>query len=216
MSKRLIWIPILHSPLDQQTLSTRIRKQYIRRAGTGAWEEHIRVVRELWKNIHGHLARLELTPSQIRIYHEGLVGGTELTKMVADRAQSGSLSHQVVLNLVEKGARIEETECAELLAREESLLCFLQPGTPDAPPALSVEQQEQRDHLFEMRDRYISERIGASLNDGEVGLLFLGMLHSLRGLLPPDIPMTSLGRAPWQTVRRRVPTIAFPRKSVPL
>jgi len=41
--------------------------------------------------------------------------------------------------------------------------------------------------VLEKRDRYIAAQIARTLDPGETGLIFLGMLHSLVGRLPRDI-----------------------------
>ena len=51
---------------------------------------------------------------------------------------------------------------------------------------------ERNRRILDMRDLYIAERIGQTLKQGETGLIFLGMLHSLKGRLPDDIRVTQL------------------------
>jgi pheromone shutdown protein TraB len=46
---------------------------------------------------------------------------------------------------------------------------------------------EEAAALLHRRDRFIAERIGASLAEGETGLLFMGALHQVARLLPPRI-----------------------------
>jgi hypothetical protein len=41
--------------------------------------------------------------------------------------------------------------------------------------------------LLKKRDRYIAGRINTTLGKGETGILFLGMFHSLQGLLDRNI-----------------------------
>ena len=41
--------------------------------------------------------------------------------------------------------------------------------------------------MLKKRDRYIAGRINSTLGKGETGILFLGMLHSLKDLLDRDI-----------------------------
>jgi hypothetical protein len=41
--------------------------------------------------------------------------------------------------------------------------------------------------LLQRRDQFIAQRINDTLKDGETGILFLGMLHSLERDLQPDV-----------------------------
>jgi hypothetical protein len=43
------------------------------------------------------------------------------------------------------------------------------------------------DSLLKRRDQFIADRINDTLCPGETGILFLGMLHSLRHLLDEQI-----------------------------
>ena len=47
--------------------------------------------------------------------------------------------------------------------------------------------QEASAALLEKRDRYISARIDTTLPNGEMGILFLGMLHNVQAYLAQDI-----------------------------
>jgi hypothetical protein len=48
-------------------------------------------------------------------------------------------------------------------------------------------QRELRDSLLEKRDRFIAQRINATLGAGESGILFLGMLHQAAKYLDSGI-----------------------------
>jgi hypothetical protein len=51
-------------------------------------------------------------------------------------------------------------------------------------------QRQLRDTVLEKRDRFIADRINVTLSDGETGILFIGMLHSLSRFLDSDIRVT--------------------------
>jgi hypothetical protein len=51
------------------------------------------------------------------------------------------------------------------------------------------ERQTLSQGSLKRRDKFIAERIDTTLQPGETGILFLGMLHSLSGLLAPDIEL---------------------------
>jgi len=44
-----------------------------------------------------------------------------------------------------------------------------------------------KDSLLQRRDQYIARRINETLRGGETGLLFLGLLHSIRPWLDEDV-----------------------------
>jgi hypothetical protein len=44
--------------------------------------------------------------------------------------------------------------------------------------------------VLEKRDQFIAGRVDETLQAGEVGLMFLGLLHALERFLPPDIQMS--------------------------
>lgn len=78
------------------------------------------------------------------------------------------------------------TESPELLLEEYRQITrdLAQESGSDPGPA---ETQTSREALLKRRDQYIADRINSTLEDGETGILFLGMLHSLTNLLAKDI-----------------------------
>jgi hypothetical protein len=83
------------------------------------------------------------------------------------------------------------TESAGLLVQEYHLIKqSLADGAPAATARREARRQESSRSLLKRRDQAIAERINQTLLRGEIGLLFLGMLHSLEGLLARDIQVT--------------------------
>ncbi len=83
------------------------------------------------------------------------------------------------------------TESADLLVREYKLVKEIV-AAGDSPKALRLEARYKTlsKALLRERDQAIAERINTTLRPGEIGLLFLGMLHSLEGWLARDIQVT--------------------------
>ena len=80
------------------------------------------------------------------------------------------------------------TESPELLLEEYNLAReTLAASGQGKPPGASPQQGAVAKALLDRRDRYIAERIAQTLQPGDTGVVFLGMLHSLAGRLPPDI-----------------------------
>jgi hypothetical protein len=111
--------------------------------------------------------------------------------IVRDLAVSGSRNHVILLDLVARGATIVGTESPALLLEEyelvQQLLVRLAADDAHGPTA---QDQELSGLVLEQRDRFIAGRVDETLKAGEVGLIFLGLLHALERFLPPDIVMT--------------------------
>jgi len=80
------------------------------------------------------------------------------------------------------------TESSELLVDEYQLVkgVFVS-GKPEAAGRGEASQKALRDSLLKRRDQYIAHRIDDTLQKGETGLIFLGMLHCLGPWLAKDI-----------------------------
>jgi hypothetical protein len=142
----------------------------------------------MWGNIQKEIQAFGLDYTKVRLYQDGLptCGNEEI--IVRKLAEAGSLNHQILVELMGKGATITGTESPELLLQEYALACqVLTSGRLSQRGRLAARQDKLSKELLEKRDRYMADRINNTLRPGEVGLVFLGMLHSLRGLLQPDI-----------------------------
>ena len=77
------------------------------------------------------------------------------------------------------------TESLELLLEEyESVKKVLGSGESSRKKGL---QTSDCSDLLERRDKFIAQRINDTLPPGEVGIIFLGMLHELEPWLAKDI-----------------------------
>jgi hypothetical protein len=128
----------------------------------------------------------------VRLYQDGLPVCGHERAIVSELAGAGSRNHRLLLELETRGATLMGTESPELLVEEYQL------ATAAFAPAAAVRknllQQKLRDTLLEKRDRFIADRINRTLNTGESGILFLGMLHEAAKYLDPDINVvTPLG-----------------------
>jgi len=192
-TRRLIWIPIVHTQADLGSLGESIRDLYARRYGTARWEERLRSVEELWERIRDEIARLDLDYGRVRLYQDGLPNCGHEAAIVRDLAQAGSQNHQLLAALMARGARIMGTESPELLIGEYELMRGIL-GAMKCGKAhgLTPQEKELSTSILQRRDRHIAERINATLCEGETGLLFLGMLHSVEGLLPATVQVVRL------------------------
>jgi hypothetical protein len=224
--RRLVHIPIIHTSADLGSLSASVQAHYTRVSGGTSWTEREQVIQALWTDIQRNLDALHLEGPRTRIYQDGLpICGFE-ERIVRELANAGSSNHQLILRLLDQGAILMGTEDPQLLMEEYELQkrCFPErtggektgtgtsPGT-DFPrfaeagsepvPIFSAEERRKRsERVLEARDRFIAERIAATLEEGEVGLLFLGALHRLDALKSIGVRLETLAAISHETVRR--------------
>ncbi|MFO7971643.1 MAG: hypothetical protein R6U40_07815 [Desulfobacterales bacterium] len=186
--RTLIYLPIIHTQSDLGALGESIRRIGLRKVGKQSMQRKIELINRVWTEIENAIDRLDLSYESVRLYQDGLpVCGREV-EIVSELASAGGRNHQLLMRLMDKGATLMGTESPELLIVEyerakqitdtENIL------KKDRGKAL---QKRSGDQLLKKRDRYIAGRINTTLDKGETGLLFLGMLHSLQGLLDRDI-----------------------------
>jgi hypothetical protein len=191
--QRLIYIPIIHAMVDMGSKSEALKQEYLRRFGVERWEQSRQLIEEVWEGIGAKLLALELPWERVRIYQDGLpVSGKEL-EIARDVAAQGSKNYQIIMELVQRGARLMGTESPELLTREYIHIKRVAEAKTDA------EQEEARRRyaaesaeILTARDTFIARRIAETLEEGEVGLLLLGMLHEVDRLLPKEIQVEFL------------------------
>ncbi|HEY2104754.1 MAG TPA: hypothetical protein VGH29_03155, partial [Candidatus Binataceae bacterium] len=144
-----------------------------------------------WTAIEGALAGLNLRYELVRIYQDGLpVCGHEL-RIVRELARAGSRNHRLLLAMHQRGATIMGTESAQLVVQEYQLAQqSMANAQPQGQPRAAEETVARS--LLKRRDQFIAERINATLKPRETAIVFLGLLHSLRGMLAPDIEAAGL------------------------
>lgn len=188
-SKRtLIHIPIIHTQADMGALIESFKKAVLQKLGKSGWEQKVNFANQLWEKIRQTIDDLTLSYEKVRIYQDGLPVCEKETEIITDLANAGSPNHQLLLQLLGKGATLMGTESAELLVEEYGLIKDIL-ASEDAWKMTRVEagQKELSDTLLKRRDQFIAHRINTTLQVGETGILFLGMLHSLAAWLDKDI-----------------------------
>jgi len=194
--RRLIWVPIIHTQADMGSLGEWVEYVYKRKIGHEKWKQHRKATEELWQRIRREIDNLHLDHERVRLYQDGLPDCGVEEKIVRDLAKGGSENYRLLAELMDKGAKVTGTESPELLVEEydtirQALAAEVSQGRNDA--AASSKQRSK--DLLDERNRFIAQRINDTLAAEETGLVFLGMLHSLKGLLAPDIQMIVLGQA---------------------
>lgn len=178
--RMLYHFPIIHTQADMGELSEMISRSTIRKLGQQVWQRQLYLVNRMWDDIEQFCEDLQLPFGRVRLYQDGLpVCGRE-ADIVRELALRGSRNHCLLLRLMEKGGAIMGTESPEFLVEEYNLARQVLSGEANAE---KIDEQE----LLDRRDRFIASRINSTLLRDEIGILFLGMLHSLAELLDEDI-----------------------------
>lgn len=176
--RALIYFPIIHSPQDLGSLS-----QVASNIRTNEQQNnYLDAVQQFWEMIGSTIEGLRLDYKTIKIYQDGLPVCGEIKEIVAEVAESGSLNHRLLQTLNQKGAMLIGTESPELLAREYALMTQMLCAV-DSTETCSEDAQT----LLDLRDEYIAQRIDETLQNNEMGILFLGLMHNIEKKLPKDI-----------------------------
>ena len=189
--RALIYFPIIHSHKDLGTLDKRVSDL---RTDEQA-DKYLDATEHFWKMVETTIEDLELVYSHLRLYQDGLPVCGKEQEIVAEVAESaGSQNFKLLQKLHQKGAVLMGTESPELLVQEHALMTqLLKPGEPTE---ISLKTAQE---LLNKRDDYIAQRIDKTLQDNEMGLLFLGLMHNIEKKLPQDIVLIQpLGKLPGQ------------------
>jgi hypothetical protein len=200
--RTLFYFPILHAPVDLGSFKLSVQRAAVRKLGRRVWERNVQLVDRLWLGIGREIDALALPCERVRLYQDGLAECGREREIVAEMARAGSPNHRLLLRLIEGGAAVMGTESAELLIQEHQL-SKQWIATLSLPPRGRDPHEKARRALLEQRDAFIARRINLTLRAGEIGLLFLGMLHCLDHRLDPDIQVTYPGGRPASSRRNQ-------------
>lgn len=182
--RTLITIPIIHTEQDMGSLFEQVKQEYVTRYGHEKWAEHLQSIDEVWSGIRRMIVALELPYASVRLYQDGLPLCGKEEDIVKEVAAQGSKNHQLLVELMEQGARLMGTEDPHMLLQEYQ---FLQGALGRGEQGHENQRVDQSRRLLSERDRFIAGRINATLSAGEIGLLFLGLAHSVEPFLDADI-----------------------------
>jgi hypothetical protein len=188
LMRKLIYVPVLHTLPELGSLAQVLKDTAIEYLGQAQWDAKIQSMQELWFVLRQEILSWELPYQKLRLYQDGLPICGHERNIVEDLARAGSLNHQLLLELVERGASLMGTESPELLLEEYRLSRELaELGEPTQVTLLVQKQRKIRNKLLYERDRYIGNLISSTLNGGETGILFMGIMHSPQRFIPDDI-----------------------------
>jgi hypothetical protein len=182
--RRLIYVPILHAQGDPRQPTSSLLKNKIDHMEKGEIDKEMTAVEAMWDGIAAKIESLNLPWNNTRIYQDGLpVCGNEL-ELAMRLADSGSQNFSFILDLIEKGAKLEGTENMDLLIQEYDLLSQLLMKNPGLErKQANIEYQAKSRTLLALRDEFIFNRITDTLDKGEIALVFMGVMHRLDKLL---------------------------------
>src|SRR3989304_3777959 len=116
--RTLIVLPIIHTEQDMGSLLEQIKQEYVTRYGHEKWTEHLKSIDELWSGIRRMNPALERPYTRVRLYQDGLPLCGKEADIVKEVAARGGQNHQLLVELMEQGARLMGTEDPDLLLRE--------------------------------------------------------------------------------------------------
>lgn len=177
MARILYRVPTVHSRAECR-VSRRFTEEDFKKLPYGEelekkLDEVWNSIEKFWDGVDAVFEELQLPWDRVLIFCESdFPRPTELSKylhMLRYNARKGRRTAQLVLRLVERGARLERTESRMVwklygFFKRSALPLWGIPG--------------RMEHLFFLlRDRYIAHRINHALKDEKIGLLFLGAAH---------------------------------------
>ncbi len=176
--RALIYVPIVHSEVDLGSMAGEVRRQFQEAFGAEEWNHRGALLDAMWDGLSAKLFALPLRWPSTRIYQDGLpICGRE-PEIVRDLAGKGSRNHQLLADLMGRGAALMGTENPELmLAEYRRTQEVMKAAKERAPDAVVAELKREGEALLGQRDAFVARRIDETLADGETGILFIGLLH---------------------------------------
>jgi hypothetical protein len=206
--RRVVLVPLVHDEADLGTAGPALLAETIRLAGAARWAAHTETLARYWAQVAAYLHGLD--PRRLKLYQDGLpVGGLVGRTVVEEAARRGSRNYRLLLELMNLGAELRQTEDASLLQQEYDLLARAPSSArPGRSSHGATQDAESRRRLLRERDEFIARTIDATLGEGEIGVLFLGAEHQAAARLAPDIVVQPLKdpvlvRAYFQTLLAR-------------
>lgn len=176
--RTLFVLPIVHNEADLGSAAAAVRSQF----DAATWAARQNAIEAWWdvaQNWVRESARQWGGLAGVNIYQDGLPVDAPVSRIIEQLAAAGSRNHQLLAEMSTLGGTVLGTESPELLLREVQLVKASGPRDP---------RTEQRARsLLEQRDRFIGERIAATLPPGGRGILLIGVAHHVEAMLPADI-----------------------------
>jgi hypothetical protein len=180
----LEYIPIIHTQADMGDLGVSLQRMKASTFGRQRLIHSAEVIDKLWQEIERTVEHLPVVAGKTRVYQDGLPICAQEARIISETAAAGSRNYKLLLRLQSRGAVLMGTESPELLVEEYQMaVTALNSGGAGG----ARRRQLRGAALLEKRDRYIAARINSTLQPGETGILFVGMLHTVQPYLASDI-----------------------------
>lgn len=187
-TRRLIHVPIIHSPADMGSMGKELAAACVERLGRRHWEDYLAVLATFWQSVRANLDKLKLDYGRVDLYQDGLPVCDKELEIVKAAAAKGSENHELLLELMARGATLMGTEDPRLLLEEYGRVqAALASRSSDDGSAGRIDQATRARRLMAERDAYLGGRINESLRPGRTGILFLGLMHNAESYLAKDI-----------------------------
>jgi len=186
-SRTLIYFPIFHTQADMGALRESVVQATLEKVGRPGLSRKTAAIDKVWTEIEGAIDALALSFDRVRLYQDGLPECGREAEIVTELARAGSRNHQLLLGLMARGAVLMGTESGDLLVQEHQLARQSLTTRPPRAAGVAAQRRALNEALLKRRDQFMAQRINDTLKDGETGILFLGMLHSVVRYLQPDV-----------------------------
>jgi hypothetical protein len=192
VTRKLLYVPIIHTEADLGSLGGDIAARGLREFGETLWKRHQETVLGFWDAIARYFDSIDV--AGFKIYQDGMVAGGETAMtIVRDVLQTGSRNYQIIGALIRKGAVLVKTEDLNLVKEErDSILRVTQAKSRAQKLAAALRYKRAKNTLLERRDKFIAKQINDTLWEGESGILFIGAIHHVRKWLEKDILVEEL------------------------
>lgn len=190
--RNLIFVPIIHTSADLGSLANDVTKRGITDLGKDLWETHRKTVDGFWDAISDYFNSIDV--SGMKIYQDGMVANGEVgQKIVEAGVKAGSKNYELVLRFIQQGAILVKTEDFKLVKEErDRLLTITQTKFIIKKLLAFIKYKIIKNRLLNKRDKFIAKRIDETLNQGEMGIIFIGAYHNIKKRLPGDIQIIEI------------------------
>lgn len=170
----------------------------------------------MWDRIREGLRNLDVEFPRLKIFVDGFVKGTKRTFL-----SDGGPTAKTAKELVDQGATLMPTEKLKFLNKfenAETILLF-QLSLAEDLELKGTDDYQLWDNILSsvtevikntrLRDMAIAESIDNSLEEDEVGILFMGAGHKVQEHLPPDIKVEPISEEVMALNREFAPRYDF-------
>ena len=188
--RSLVHVAVIHSPEDLGSWAASAEERYRLRFGAEKWGEHLDWIGRLWGLIESEVDPLAVASRRVKVYQDGLPVCSRELDIARTVAAQGSPNYRLIVRLVDRGAELVGTEDPALLLEELRLLRAQPERALDEKlnPAVAAQVMAS----MAKRDRFMATRINSTLEQDELGFLFVGLLHKVDSYLDPDIRVRHL------------------------